>query len=145
VESEVDRGSTFRVFLPAAPAPPGAAPPDLRGKGLLAVLADPDPADLAAAKAALLAEGFAVLEAGTLDGARALASRHRPAAVLLDARLAGGAAPGPFEAPWIALLAVKDSAAVDRAMQAGAAGCLLKPLRPDDLFFLLGRAAGTEL
>ncbi len=87
VESQPGRGSAFRFVLPAlekqeAPAreerPRGAAE-----SGLVLVLAE-DPAALAQVRAALEADGLAVLGSSNASEAAALVAERRPEAVLVD-------------------------------------------------------------
>jgi two-component system cell cycle sensor histidine kinase/response regulator CckA len=96
VDSAVDQGSTFRVFLPVAPRPPSgplpAAPP-CSPRGTETLLLVEDEPDVRAAVARCLRRwGYEVLEAGTAREALALWSSHSRSIALLftDLVLPGG-------------------------------------------------------
>lgn len=81
VSSEVDKGSTFRIFIPAlhgAEAPPGHAPPEPpQGRGELILLVDDEISILEVTKAALEAFNYRVLLARDGTEAVTLYLRHK--------------------------------------------------------------------
>lgn len=149
----------------AAAAEPPAKPPS-GPKRILVV--DDDVAILVFCRAVLEDEGFAVDVAET--GAEALLRfrRHRPDLVLLDLNLPGidgievcsrltgrdeaglryqaRAAPGrtesPVRTPILFVTSTTTPDAVRRAVEAGAAGYVAKPLTTDDLLQRVRRALG---
>ena len=86
VYSEVGRGTTFKVYLPPAPAPASAAertPPPAPGGRETVLLVEDEGKVRALAGLALRRAGYAVLEAGGADEAAAVTAAHRGAVDLL--------------------------------------------------------------
>lgn len=157
VESEPGKGTTFRVYLPAAEAPSveveeratAAEPP--RGEDRLILVADDDPAFREVLRAILYDHGYRVLAAG--DGAEAVAlfaDHHAEiAAVLVDLVMPCLDGVGTIRAlrriePGVQVVAMSGTAdqwgSADRI---GAAALLEKPFKAPQLFAALGRAMGT--
>jgi DNA-binding NarL/FixJ family response regulator len=132
-----------------------AAVPDPSGPGVRILLADDHPVVRAGLRALLAAQGDLRVVGEAADGAEAvrLAERHRPDLVLMDLQMGMGidgveatrriaALPDP---PRVIVLTTYDSDAdILRAVEAGAAGYLLKDSRPDELFRALRTAAAGE-
>ncbi|MBY0456750.1 MAG: response regulator, partial [Gemmataceae bacterium] len=97
VESEVGRGTTFRVYLPKVEAGHPEAVPDTSGEHRLrgaetVLVADDDAPVRALVTHGLRARGYTVLSAGSPAEAVALAQDHPGAldAVVCESRLPGG-------------------------------------------------------
>ncbi|MHC5079895.1 MAG: ATP-binding protein [Planctomycetota bacterium] len=144
LESLPGKGTTFRVLLPAS----GGIKDDSgeyqklnRWEGFLLVLADGVDADRDMERARLLADGFTVLPAYDLQKAHALVEKHKPRAVLFDVKLLEEGTGGPlFPVPSIAMVHERDPALLERILDAGAVGSVLKPFRKDEFIFLLEKA-----
>jgi DNA-binding NarL/FixJ family response regulator len=119
------------------------------------VLADDHPVVRAGLRALLAAQADLRVVGEAADGAEAvrLAERYRPDIVLMDLQMGDGidgveatrrilALPEP---PRVIVLTTYDSDAdILRAVEAGAAGYLLKESRPEELFHALRTAAAGE-
>ena len=86
-----------------------------------------------------------MLPVSTLEQALDMAVRHTPHALLLSESFIppGGVLSCPI--PWFALLSAREEDKVDRALRAGAYGCLLKPLRIEEVQFLLKRMSAEPV
>lgn len=118
------------------------------------VLVDDHPVVRAGLRALLTASGVEVVgEAATVDDALAVVQRSRPDVVLMDLQLAGGgdgvtattAIAGLDDAPRVLILTTYDTDAdILRAVEAGAAGYLLKDADPQVLLDAVTAAARGE-
>ncbi|HSC87198.1 MAG TPA: response regulator [Polyangiaceae bacterium] len=91
VESELGRGTCFRVYLPlpeSAPSVPGSVPPQGFGHETI-LLVENEEAVLRVASRILRERGYTVLEAANVEEGRRLFSRHRSSVelVAVDAHL----------------------------------------------------------
>ncbi len=75
VESEEDRGSTFRLYFPARPVAAPAPDPD-EGPATAVLVVDDEPSLLAVAARMLRRHGYTVYTAGTCDQALNVAKEH---------------------------------------------------------------------
>src|SRR5262249_37021602 len=150
VTSEIGKGSTFTVRLPASPEPEAAAPSPIDGVRVAQadciLVIDDDPTARELISHQLEAEGFSVITAeGGLEGLR-LARELRPRAITLDVSM-------PDLDGWSVLAALRQDAQLAeipvimvtildeqrRGMALGAAGYLTKPINRDRLNALVRR------
>jgi PAS domain S-box-containing protein len=95
IDSVLGAGSTFRVYLPVAGPPAGAAAEPAApaaaavGHGELILVVDDEPSMLHVTSRILRRSGYATLEAGTSDEAVALASSHQVELLLTDSVMPG--------------------------------------------------------
>jgi len=158
VQSEIGRGSTFKVHLPAppagdVPAPEATASTDtssLRGRGELVLVVDDEASILTITRQTLEAYGYRVLVAE--DGAQAIGvfATHRDeiAVVVTDMMMPvmdGPALVGALrrirpEVPVIAVSGMANRAQTGRAMELGLRHFLAKPFSAESLLRLLAEA-----
>ena len=146
VDSQEGKGTTFEIWLPAAPAdsaphatpqPAGEAP---RSSGELVMVVDDEPVLRQLACRALREHGYRTLEAAGAEAALALAQRHASElhAIVLDQTMPGmsGAQALPLLhslAPRAAILMTSGHAEESGRPIAGASGFLPKPWAPSEL------------
>ncbi|HET9706668.1 MAG TPA: response regulator [Gemmatimonadales bacterium] len=158
VESEPDRGSTFRFYLPlraqpsAMPPPPPAAPqPEVRaeqGPLVLVVEDDPRAGDLLGH---FLAEaGYRVVHASSGSQAVALARTLKPDAITLDILLPGedgmailGQLKGASATRAIPVVVVSITDHRELGLSLGAVEWLVKPVQRDDFVTAVRRSMGA--
>lgn len=157
VESELERGARFRVYLPAnAVSPsintgPPLDPPMERASGSILVIDDESHVRLFATEA-LKRFGFSVLQA--TDGPEGIelfrAHEHEIAAVLLDATMPLMSGEETFQAlmeirsdtPVILSSGFNETEATDRFVGQGLAGFLQKPYGPGELIRAIRQVIG---
>ena len=150
VESEVGKGSTFTVRLPAVTREPTPEVPTLQrepaaGDAVVLVI-DDDPAVRDLMGRFLRKEGFGVLEAAGGESGLALAHEHRPDVITLDVLMPGmdGWAvltalkndPALAEIPVIMMTIIDDK---NMGFALGASEYLTKPIARDRLTTILRR------
>ncbi len=150
VESEVGKGSTFTVRLPAVTRKPTPEEPTLQrepaaGNAVVLVI-DDDPAVRDLMGRFLRKEGFGVLEATGGESGLALAREHRPDVITLDVLMPGmdGWAvltalkndPALAEIPVIMMTIIDDK---NMGFALGASEYLTKPIARDRLTTILRR------
>jgi PAS domain S-box-containing protein len=154
VESELDRGSTFRVYLPLR-AQPGAAPPPVqppepadRGPLVLVVEDDPRAGDLLGHF--LTEAGYRVAHAASGSQAVALAKTLKPDAITLDILLPGedgmailGQLKGASATRAIPVVVVSITDHRELGLSLGAVEWLVKPVQRDDFVTAVRRSMGT--
>lgn len=88
VDSEVGRGTTFRLYFPATESPeaPSAAPERLTGQGELVLVAEAEASTLDLLRTVLETNGYQVVPARD-DAELAAGLAQRPAAAIIDASL----------------------------------------------------------
>ena len=143
------RGTTFTFTIPAAAEPGGAATgpsddPQLEAAGTdepprILVVVD-DPQTLRFVGDALSRAGYAPLVTGTPEEIPHLIERERPQLVLVDLLLSGGdgialleRVPEISDQPVIFISAYGGEETVARALESGAADCIVKPVSPTEL------------
>jgi len=160
LESAPDRGSRFYVEIPGLQAAPGTGDVDAPGSGsppgapagpggdLVLVIEDP-PVSLKRLRELLRGHGHRVVacrsDAEALDALKFL----RPRLILTDVPQPGAnglqgvralrARPETQDVPIVALLAAAGPGERERALEAGCAGVLNKPIEPEALIDLLAR------
>jgi len=155
VESELDRGSTFRFYLPlrAQPstAPPPAAPEPAaqaeRGPLILVVEDDPRAGDLLGHF--LTEAGYRVAHAASGSQAVALAKTLKPDAITLDILLPGedgmailGQLKGASGTRTIPVVVVSITDHRELGLSLGAVEWLVKPVQRDDFVTAVRRSMG---
>ena len=143
------RGTTFTFTIPAAAEPGGAATgpaddPQLEAAGPaeppgILVVGD-DPQTLRFVRDALSRAGYAPLVTGTPEEIPHLIQRERPQLVLVDLLLSGGdgtalleRVPEISDQPVIFISAYGRDETVARALESGAADCIVKPVSATEL------------
>jgi signal transduction histidine kinase/CheY-like chemotaxis protein len=151
VTSRPGKGSTFTCVFPscrigadaaraavaeAAPAAPESAPPAFGGTVLVV---EDNPVNRKLARNVLRSRGYRVLEADTGEEGIEIARRERPQLILMDLQLPGldgmeatrrlKADPRTSTIPVVALSAHAQGVDEERALAAGCAGYIAKPIR----------------
>jgi PAS domain S-box-containing protein len=154
VESELNRGSTFRFYLPLR-AQPSAAPPAVpepaaqaeRGPLILVVEDDPRAGDLLGHF--LTEAGYRVAHAASGSQAVALAKTLKPDAITLDILLPGedgmailGQLKGASDTRTIPVVVVSITDHRELGLSLGAVEWLVKPVQRDDFVTAVRRSMG---
>lgn len=152
--SEVGRGTTFKILLPAADGEPAAALGATAGRAFVvrgtALIVDDEPGVRAVTRAMLSRRGFEVLEAANGEEALAVfeAERERVSVVLLDLtmpRLDGEEVFRRLKAldPTVRVIMMSgynEQNVTQRFVGKGLAGFIQKPFRPSDLYDRIAEA-----
>jgi PAS domain S-box-containing protein len=154
VESELNRGSTFRFYLPlraqpsaAPPAAPEPAAQAVRGPLILVVEDDPRAGDLLGHF--LTEAGYRVAHAASGSQAVALAKTLKPDAITLDILLPGedgmailGQLKGASDTRAIPVVVVSITDHRELGLSLGAVEWLVKPVQRDDFVTAVRRSMG---
>jgi CheY-like chemotaxis protein len=152
VKSDIGRGSQFTFRIPLAPArspgrepiaepalaEPFCAPPDAVERGGLILIVEDNPGNMKLTREILVSRGYRVLEAASGEEALDALKFIHPDLILMDLQLPGmdgltvtrrlKSDPATRDIPTLALTAHAMPKDLERALEAGCAGTIAKPI-----------------